>query len=213
MQKLRASSKSCDGVATLPISVREIESLQFYRREKPRPKVTEQLRKQKWDKNPGLWMPSPVLLKSCIGAEGLWEGREWVGRHPSLSGLNDLISPALMAETQLCCPMEPHPQAPQAAALPWSPSPPPTEDASFTASCRVENWDEVLNVHQNPCLFSPSFFFSRNICFNDIINKTGEYTVFSMHMEHSLKETIFWQVSTNFKGLKLYRAYSPATVE
>ena len=78
---------------------------------------------------------------------------------------------------------------PQAAALPWSPFSHLTEGVPFTASSCVENGDEVLKVHQNPLLFSP-FFFSRNVCFKNVINKT-EYTLFSTHMEHSLKEMIF----------------------
>lgn len=72
----------------------------------------------------------------------------------------------------------------------WSPFSHLTEGVPSAASSCVENGDEVLKVHQNPLLFSPFFFFSRNICFKNVINKT-EYTLFSTHMEHSLKEMIF----------------------
>ena len=62
-----------------------------------------------------------------------------------------------MTEALPHCPMEPHPWVPQAAALPWSPFFHLTEGVPFTASSCVENEDEVLKVHQNPCPFPPSF--------------------------------------------------------
>lgn len=124
-----------------------------------------------------------------------------------------------MAKALRCSPTESHPLIRRlpgyTEALPLSTSSHCT--TPFALPPCAENWEEMLNVHYNP--YFPCFsiyFFSRNTCFNNMINKTGEYTLFSMHMEHSLKETIFWaikQVSTNFKGLKSYRAYSVAIVE
>lgn len=48
-----------------------------------------------------------------------------------------------------------------------------------------------------------------------MINKTGKYTFFSIHMKHSLKRNNFldYEVSANFKRLKSHAVYSLATVE
>lgn len=82
--------------------------------------------------------------------------REGMGRGTaSPSGLNDLISPALMAEgLPVLPPMEPPPD-PQTVAPPLRASSHPTEGAPFVVPCQ----NEMFHAPSNPCLPPTSIYF------------------------------------------------------